>query len=281
LETDFPWIDWEIEINWFDLTDYPQFYNYIRDNVQEDINGRYIEVSSGLYQLLEDELGIHFDLTGADVVLPCYFFLTEGISFRWGGVSFAGLGGMGWEILLATQYSLFEGGVTGEYRRGYSNVMIHELGHSLGLPHPHSNSYGWGGDYISDVMSYFGYDDCFSTFFVDGVARSHTDANYVRAVWEYETALQLYNDSGKPAEMVDQLTLINNTFDAIPPAYLNMDYNTSATLSFLLRDYIASLTFDLTSSPPPTFPISQYGFLAVFVIIPIMYLGIKIRKKRK
>jgi hypothetical protein len=278
LALDFPWVNWEIEINWVELSDYPQFYNYIRDNVQEDVNGRYIETSSGLYQLLEDELGDHFDITGADVVLPCYFFLTDAISFRWYGVSFAGLGGMGWEILLGTQYSLFEDGIVGQYRRGYSNVMIHELGHSLGLPHPHSSTYGWGSSFVADVMSYFAYDDGFSTFYIDAIGRSHTDANYVEALDEYAEALQIYDDNGRPAELVDQLELINNTFTAIPTYYQQMDYNSSSTLAFLVREYIADLVFELTKV---TFPLSQYGFMAIIVVFPLIYIGYKIKKKRK
>jgi len=63
----------------------------------------------------------------ADVVLPCYFFLTDEIAFTYYGTSFAGLGGMGWEILLGTQYSIFDNAIIGEPRRGYSRVMIHEL----------------------------------------------------------------------------------------------------------------------------------------------------------
>ncbi|NHK30122.1 MAG: hypothetical protein FK730_02135 [Asgard group archaeon] len=238
LKIDFPWIDWEIKLEWAELSDYPQFANYIHDNIKEDVNGKYIDVQEGLYDLLEGELGDHFNLSAAEVVLPCYFFLTDDISFRWLGVSFAGLGGMGWEILLASQNRLFQDGIIGQPRRGFSNVMIHELGHSLGLPHPHSATYGWGSSFVSDVMSYFAYDDCFSVFYQDAIGRSHTDANFAYAIDDYAIALDLYNDTGKPVEMYDTMVEINDTLDLIPVYYHQMDYNSSAYYSFHLRDLL-------------------------------------------
>ncbi len=285
LAVDFPWIDWQIEIEWVELSDYPIFYDYIHDNVLEDINGKYIAVQNGLYQLLEDELENNFDLNAADVVLPCYFFLTDDIGFRWFGVSFAGLGGMGWEILLATQYSLFEDGIIGQPRRGYSNVMIHELGHSLGLPHPHSATFGWGSSFISDIMSYFAYDDCFSTFYQDAIGRSHTDVNYAYALDEYVIALDVYNDSGKPIELLDTMFQINNTLELIPQYYQQMDYNSSATYSFLLRDLLEYVInyLEPTSTPTPTTTSTsnQFGFLAVLVILPSIYFIVRLKKKTK
>lgn len=282
LKEDFPWIDWGIEIEWVELNDYPQFYNFIHDNIQEDVNGKYINVQNGLYQLLEDELGDHFDLNAADVVLPCYFFLTDDIGFRWYGVPFAGLGGMGFEILLATQYSLFEDGLIGQSRRGFSNVMIHELGHSMGLPHPHSASYGWGSSFVSDVMSYFAYDDCFSTFYQDAIGRSHTDANYAYGLDEYAIALDLYNDSGKPVALFDTMIEINATLDLIPIYYQQMDYNSSATYSFILRDLIDYVInfIQPSESPTPTSTSNQFGFLAVLVILPSFYIIIKVKRKK-
>ncbi|MHA1213313.1 MAG: hypothetical protein ACTSSH_12760, partial [Candidatus Heimdallarchaeota archaeon] len=110
LELDFPWVDWSIEVDWIELSDRPDFFNYIQENIEEDMDGRYLEVSDGFvseqafFYELQNELNDNFDLSAAEVVLPCYFFLTDDISFKWGGTSFAGLGGMGWEILLGTQF---------------------------------------------------------------------------------------------------------------------------------------------------------------------------------
>lgn len=284
LDNDFPWIDWRIEIEWVELTDEPGLFDYIQMNVREDINGEYIEVSEGLFSVLQNELNTHFDMNAADEVLPCYFFLTNNIAFRWFGTSFAGLGGMGWEILKATQYSLFEGGNISKPMRGMSAVMIHELGHSLGLPHPHS-SYGWGSSYLESVMSYFSTSEKFSSFYKDAVARAHADAHYLYAVDEFANAFQVFQDEGSPAEFDATLELINKTLNVfIPQNYTRMDYNTATALGLTVRDLIQSFLNDLIgpSETPtiPTTPTPAIGILAI-IIFPVIFFANKIRQRRR
>ncbi|MCK5409781.1 MAG: hypothetical protein KAJ30_05900, partial [Candidatus Heimdallarchaeota archaeon] len=108
LEKDLPWIDWEVSVDYVLLTDYPELYDEIASYIHEDVNGLYVEVMEGLFYYLSNELVSYFDFGAADTVLPCYFFLTNEISFRYNGISFAGLGGMGWEILLGNQNSIFK-----------------------------------------------------------------------------------------------------------------------------------------------------------------------------
>ncbi len=275
LVLDFPWINWLIDIEWLELTDYPEYFYYLQENIEEDVNGKYIEVSDGFFFELEDDLITNFNLSRAEIVLPCYFFITNDVSFRWNGVSFAGLGGMSWEILLGDQYSLFEDGNTSLPKRDMSTVMIHELGHSLGLPHPHSSTFGWGSSFINEVMSYFSTSPSFSTFYKDAIGRAHSDAHYIYALEELNTTMERYEYEGRPIELNDLLDEIDNTLDSISLYYQQMDYNASASLGIHVR----SLIQDTMDYFQETGNFGYLGFLAL-LIIPVVIIAVLVNRKR-
>jgi len=56
---------------------------------------------------------------------------------------------------------------------GLTQTTIHELGHMVGLMHPHS--FGWTEDYVSSPMSYMTYEYTFSQFDSDAIQRAHAD----------------------------------------------------------------------------------------------------------
>lgn len=284
LKSDFPWINWKIDVEWVELTDYPNLFNYIQNNIEENVDGKFIEVSEGLFDLLQLELIFHFDLNNADEVLPCYFFLTNDVSFKWQGVSFAGLGGMGWEILLGTQNSLFESGNASEPRRGMSGVMIHELGHSLGLPHPHYDTYGWGSAFIAEVMSYFAMSEGFSTFYQDAIGRAHADGHYYNAQTELTTALAIYNEQDKPEEFNTTITTINELLNSFMINYQLMNYITSAANCIEARNLITNLIEKLSSNITETTTENTKMEFYILFISPIVFAlsnNIIHRKKHK
>ncbi len=284
LETDMPWLNWDIEIVWVELTDHPDLFDYIQNNVREGINGRYIDVMSGsplpLFYMLQNQLGTNFNMHAADVVLPCYFFLTDDISFTYYGTSFAGLGGMGWEILLGTQYSIFDNATIGEPRRGYSRVMIHELGHSLGLPHPHDGSWGWGASYVAEVMSYFAINDGFSQFYIDGVARTHANYHFYEADIEYLDAIDLFAQLGAPAHVEQLLDDIDQLLDTVPGMYQQMDYSGAANASIVARELLELFNIEIikTTTEPSGIPLIAGILLPTLVTLVIGNLWK--RKKR-
>ncbi len=284
LENDFPWINWLIEIEWVELTDYPLLFDYIQNDINIDPSGnKYIEVTNGLFSYLQNNLGAHFNLSLADEVLPCYFFLTNDVHFRWNGISFAGLGGMGWEILLGTQNSLFEDGVETEPRRGMSSVMIHELGHSLGLPHPHSSTYGWGSAFVADVMSYFAYEQSFSTFYKDAIGRAHSDGHYLTALMNREQALALYEGLEIPEVINETFDQVDSLLEAIPSYYQQMDYNSSATLGLQALDLLDYIIYyqESTSNSTTTGLNIELGGVIIIPIILSLFLEISKKKRRK
>ncbi|NHJ85109.1 MAG: hypothetical protein FK734_06580 [Asgard group archaeon] len=282
LDLDFPWMDWRIEVEWVELDEYPGLFNFIQENIQEDVNGRYLEVIPDFFEILYSQLDFHFNLTAADVVLPCYYFLTDDIQFKADGISFAGLGGMGWEILLGSQYSIFEDGNANEPRRGMTQVMIHELGHSLGLPHPHTGT-GWGSSFVADVMSYFSTKDSFSSFYKDGVDRAHTDANYYFAQNEYFAAWQAFVEAGQPEAVAEEIAVINSMIESVPIHYQSMEYQEAISQALLARELIELFYIHLQESffSTTTSPTQNTSNYSIVILLPITWLVIHLYFKRK
>jgi len=67
---------------------------------------------------------------------------------------------------------------------GFTNTIIHEVGHMFGLMHPFSTSYDPTENFVSSVMAYYPYEDGFSQFDKDALLRGYAD-EYIR------TALQI------------------------------------------------------------------------------------------
>jgi len=108
---------------------------------------------------------------------------------------------------------------------GFSQVIIHEVGHMLGLAHPHT--YGDLGDFVSSAMSYFSYEYNFSIFDRDALARIYTDKLLMKAyrdIMEAKEKLPLKLDLEKVKAVENMMNETEKLIDAIEQEYLKMNY---------------------------------------------------------
>ena len=66
---------------------------------------------------------------------------------------------------------------------GFTNTLIHETGHMLGLMHPFQTSYDPTENFVASVMAYYPYEDGFSQFDKDALLRGHAD-QFIRGAGE-------------------------------------------------------------------------------------------------
>jgi hypothetical protein len=132
-------------------------------------------------------------LTGDKITIPVFAFALSGdtyftYTYKWQ------IGKKDWETGALLGMSLSEGVfislnqwefTRGDYvdppqpgkGEGFTQTIIHEVGHSLGLMHPHQ--YGNIGDFILSPMGYFTNDYSFGQIDKDAVQRAHVDEIYV------------------------------------------------------------------------------------------------------
>ncbi|MEM2868671.1 MAG: hypothetical protein QXR84_09355 [Candidatus Bathyarchaeia archaeon] len=108
---------------------------------------------------------------------------------------------------------------------GFTQPIIHEVGHMLGLAHPHT--YGDLGDFVCSAMSYFSYEYGFSIFDKDALARAHIDKHLIetrKIISEIERKLPLKIDGNKMREIKDRVDEVKRLLNDVDSAYSRMNY---------------------------------------------------------
>jgi len=198
-----PYIESEVEIVFKDTSDYPELlkllvdhykyldswtYAYVFDDLQEYGS---VDVRP-IYKYLQDNLGafvpgIHHDENEFTIPVFAFAFSEETYftySYKWFIDSRDPETGALWGIALEDmaivglcQYDFTRGdNVTPKQPgKGYglTQTIIHEVGHMVGLMHPHS--FDWLGDFSFSAMGYFTHDYTFSQFDKDALQRIHAD----------------------------------------------------------------------------------------------------------
>jgi hypothetical protein len=105
---------------------------------------------------------------------------------------------------------------------GFSQTIIHELGHMIGLMHPHQ--YGSLGDFSASAMSYFTYEYKFGQFDKDAIQRAHADKNHALALLTMQETKQLLQSKVKSTEVETVLETSESLLEEADIEYSKMNY---------------------------------------------------------
>jgi hypothetical protein len=213
-----PYAAWEVETAFETISKYPELYQVLQSSFDTEDNAYALQP---VQNYIEAHLSNFIQPSPGVVVIPAFAFILRedrgmGPLEKWEVYPIAGIAPpkAAYAFLRATRVK--------EEKIGLTQTVVHELGHLMGLRHPHQ--YGATGAFVASPMSYTQNEYTFSVFDRDLVARTHADlliAELESDIHEVERALEIRKASANIKGMLDEVKRIRD--DSLQ-AYSSMDY---------------------------------------------------------
>lgn len=148
---------------------------------------------------------------------------------------------------------------------GFTQTIIHEVGHEFGLMHPHQ--YGNIGDFIFSAMGYFTDDYTYGQIDKDAIQRAHVDQIYIKTE-------QLLNQASTDPITAQMITQARNKLSEADSAYNAMKY--ADALQSVLAAHQLALQIGTVAGP--------IIILAVGIVIGVvlgLVIAVIIMKRRR
>jgi hypothetical protein len=147
----------------------------------------------------------------------------------------------------------------------FTEVIIHESGHMVGLPHPHN--FGPVGDFIQSVMGYYTYDYTFGQSDKDMLRRAHVDQIYLNV----ESLANKLN-SRNPVSALS----VRSELSGVDDKYSQMDY--VAALSMVLQ---AQQDANSALGSPLLGLVAPLMYVVVGLVIGVVVAWVALRRRAR
>jgi len=165
----FDWLDFNVTEQWYNLSAYQELQKQMDSSKYKNEDGQtYIELNNGLFDYIAGTfIPDNFDFEDEDIILPSLVFFLNNSIFTIGGLPIAGVSTGTFQLQGLNPERYYDD--NGNKLRGFTDVILHEVGHSLGLPHPFNPNDGWVGDMTASVMGYYTSEPSFSQYDINSL----------------------------------------------------------------------------------------------------------------
>lgn len=286
-----PYYQWNVSVRIEPLSNYLTLYNAF--NTEAEDNEGIIELSDGFWNLVNSSLPVLFPESTADVSFPTVAFLSNDTKMAENGLLIGGLsrGGFSMQILNINPPQIYQFNHTSNLYdvpiAGITTGIVHEIGHTLGFPHP-QDYYGWAGVYVESVMGYYVSTTNFSTFAQDCFSRTSTDMYFDYYVSTTGNINQLLNQIPEPPEASEELLEdAQKNFDDAIQAYDELEYqeaydfiSVAVTQQFEAKIILEGAIPTSSSSTTTTTSIGTPGWSSLLLILSLILI-VSIKKVKK
>ena len=159
---------------------------------------------------------------------------------------------------------------------GYTQVIIHESGHMIGLMHPHQ--YGSLGDYVSSAMSYYTWEYNFSQFDRDAVQRAQADQFIMEASSRLRETKAILADRLTSLELQDKLNSAEDLLKNAEQQYSRMNYISAMQYARSAAEKSREAVIDARNQ---VLALPVFTIIGIVIGIIIGHVGIPYFRKRK
>lgn len=237
-----PYSDFEVTVAFHNCSDDRELFKQLSNSYKysKDPASRYVDLRP-LYRYLQTKLELYVgnvSRSEKEVTIPVFAFAFSkiyiGYTYKWdvsdrlaAEETFSGIAQEDMIIIGLTHTSEFDRGAIVDPPQpdkgiGFSQVIIHEVGHALGLMHPHQ--YGDVHDFVASAMSYFCHDYNFSQFDKDALHRIHVDGIVIQASTKISEARTLASTKLTNFQALVKLDQAEELLAETDKKYASMEY---------------------------------------------------------
>jgi hypothetical protein len=250
LERLYPFIDWNVQIDFIDIDEYPQWNTTFWNNAYVDENGTTVADGGAMFDAIYDSMRPQYiDVESDDIEVFGVVFIKKQMEMHVYGRTYTGLGGGGQTVIWKSWERYYRpDGVTP--KDGISAVQLHETMHAIGFHHSWQHEH-YSSDFSYGPMGYFAYHNDTATFDKNWVQGTYLDQMHA-ILWDTFTTIQA--DLGvdeRPETYVAEQKIID-LFGQANSLYNVMDWMTTYLKLRQVQEWIDRLTWSTQDGTAPT-----------------------------